>query len=133
MTEADFTTTVAENLGILGTGQSLSNEDAAIIRRRMTSVLARLAKRELTTVANTNDIPEAEALALADIVAYECATPFSIAGQKLAELAAKGSEDPEGSAVRALRMVRSERPHKSTLTQGQWWGEPRSGYYNGTE
>lgn len=133
MTRADFITTVAENLGILGTGQSLSNEDSSIISRRMTPVFKRLAKRELTTVANTGDIPDDEALSLADIVAYECATPFSITGQKLAELATKGSEDqPEGSAVRALRMIRSERPYRDTLEQTAWWGPSRAGTYRGT-
>lgn len=127
MTSADFTTTVAENLGILGAGQSLSNEDAQVIRRRMEAVFARLAREELTTVANTNDIPAAQSLALADIVALECAVAFGISGGKLNELAgaARAARD-------SIRMVVSERPHRETLAVPRWWGPNRSGYYNGT-
>ena len=117
--------TVAENLGILGAGQSLSNEDAAIIRRRMTATFARLAREELTTVANTNDIPAAESLALADIVAFDCAVPFGLGG-KLPELSALADK-----ARDSLRLVVSERPYKDTLTQVRWWGSRRSGTYNG--
>ena len=69
MTEAEFVDTVAENIGIAAAGQSLDADSAAIIRRRMAAVFARLAREELTTVANTDDIPDAQALALADIVA----------------------------------------------------------------
>lgn len=127
MTEADFVTTVAENLGVLGAGQTVSNEDGILIRRRMAGVFARLAREELTTVANTNDIPAAECLALADIVAFECAVPFGISGPKRDELgvAAIVARD-------SLRLVLSERPHKDTLGQTRWWGFRRRGTYNGT-
>ena len=126
MTEADFLDVVAENLGVLAAGQTLSSEDAITIRRRMTGVFARLAREELTTVANTNDIPAAECLALADIVALDCAVPFSISGGQLAELASFAEK-----ARDSLRLVVSERPHKETLTQVRWWGTRRSGTYNG--
>lgn len=131
MTEAEFITTVAENLGVKAAGQSLPNEDAAIIRARMGPVFATAAGRELTTVANTNNIPDAQALPLADIVAFECATPFSITGQKLMELAAKGDWET-GSAIATLRMLTSERPHKSTATFQRFWGPSSAGFYNGT-
>lgn len=126
MTEAQFLDTVAENLGILAAGQTLANEDAAIIRRRMEGVFARLAREELTTVANTNDIPAAESLALADIVAFDCAVPFSITGSRLGELKTLAND-----ARDSLRLVVSERPYKDTLTQVRWWGSRRSGTYNG--
>ena len=126
MTEADFIDTVAENLGILAAGQTLSNEDAITIRRRMVGVFARLAREELTTVANTDDIPAAESLALADIVALDCGVPFGLSAGKLSELAALADK-----ARDSLRMVTSERPHKETLTQVRWWGSRRSGTYNG--
>ncbi len=126
MTEADFLDVVAENLGVLAAGQTLSYEDSVTIRRRMAGVFARLAREELTTVANTDDIPAAECLALADIVALDCAVPFSISGGKLAELASFAEK-----ARDSLRLVVSERPHKETLTQVRWWGSRRRGAYNG--
>lgn len=128
MTEANFIDTVAENIGILAAGQSLAAEDAAIIRRRMEAVFARLAREELTTVANTDDIPDAQALALADIVAVECAIPFGITGQALNDLAgaARVARD-------SIRMVTSERPTSDVLTVPRWWGPTRVGYYDGTE
>ena len=127
MTESDFVSTVAENMGVLAAGQSLSDDDAAVIRRRMTATFARLAREELTTIANPDDIPDAQALALADIVALECAVAFGITGQALNDLAgaARGARD-------SIRMVVSERPHRETLAVPRWWGPNRSGYYNGT-
>lgn len=125
MTGAEFVDTVAENLGIAAEGQSLDAASAAIIRRRMTAVFARLYREELTTVANTDDIPAAEALALADIVAFDCAVAFSLGG-KLGELAAL-----RDAALASLRMVTSERPHRDTLSQVRWWGSRRAGTYNG--
>ena len=127
MTEAQFIATVAENLGILAAGQTLANEDAAIIRRRMAGTFARISREELTTVASTADIPDAQSLALADIVAFDCAVPFALSGGKLAELAALKS-----AAIDSIRMVVSERPHRDTLDQLKWWGPTRRGYYNGT-
>ncbi|MGV8841024.1 MAG: hypothetical protein ACWA6X_12055 [Bauldia sp.] len=120
MTEAEFIDTVAENLGLLAVGQSLAAEDAAIVRRRSAAVFARLAREELTTVADPDDVPAAEALALADLVAFECAVPFGLTGPKLAELAA-GAE----AARESLRLVRSERPHRDTLGLARWWGSRR--------
>jgi len=127
MTEADFVSTVAENLGILAAGQTISSEDGAIIRRRMAGTFARLSREELTTVASTADIPDAESLALADIVAFDCAVPFGLSSGKLQELAAYADR-----ARDSLRLVTSERPHKETLTQLRWWGPTRRGTYNGT-
>lgn len=126
MTEAEFVDTVAENLGILAAGQTLDAESAAIIRRRMTGTLARLAKEELTTVANTDDIPDAESLALADIVAFDCVVPFGLSAQLA---------DFEALALKArdtLRLVTSERPYRDTLPIRRWWGGRRAGTYNGT-
>lgn len=120
MTEAEFIDTVAENLGLLATGQSLSSEDAAVIRKRSAAVFARLAREELTTVADPDDVPAAEALALADIVASECGVPFGLTGQKLAELAASAD-----AARDSLRLVRSERPFRDTLGLTRWWGSRR--------
>jgi hypothetical protein len=117
MTEAEFIDTVAENLGLLATGQSLANEDAAIIRKRCAAVFARLAREELTTVADPDDVPAAEALALADIAAFECGVPFGLTGQKLQELAASAN-----AARDSLRLVVSERPYRDTLGLTRWWG-----------
>lgn len=127
MTEAEFIDTVAENIGILAAGQTLDADSADVIRRRMTAVFARLVKEELTTVANTDDIPDAQSLALADIVAFECATPFQITGTRLGELSALADK-----ARDTLRMVTSERPYKSTLTIPRFWGPLRTGTYDGT-
>lgn len=126
MTEAEFIDTVAEQLGILAAGQSLSNEDAQIIRRRMAATFARLASEEITTVASDNDIPADQALALADIVAFDCATPFGLGGRlgEFSALAEKG--------IASLRMVTSERPYRDTLPQVRWWGGRRLGSYTGT-
>lgn len=120
MTEAEFIDTVAENLGVLAAGQALANEDAAIIRRRSAAVFARLAREELATVADTDDVPAAEALALADLVALECAVPFGLTGPKLQELAAAAE-----AARDSLRLVRSERPFRDTLGVTRWWGSRR--------
>lgn len=122
MTEAEFIDTVAENLGLLATGQSLASEDAAIIRKRSAAVFARLTGEELTTVADADDVPAAEALALAlaDIVAFECGVPFGLTGHRLAELAAGA-----GAARDSLRLVRSERPSRDTLGLTRWWGSRR--------
>lgn len=127
MTEADFVNTVAENLGIAAVGQSLSDDDASVIRRRMAGTFARLAREELTTVASTSDIPDGQSLALADIVAFDCAVAFSISGQALADLAGLAAK-----ARDSIRMVVSERPTSDTLAQPRWWGPTRAGTYNGT-
>lgn len=126
MTEADFIDVVAENIGILAAGQTLDAESAVTIRRRMVGTFARLVREEVTTVANTDDIPAAESLALADIVAFDCAVPFGLAGGKVSELAAIAEK-----ALASLRMVTSERPHKDTLSQVRWWGNRRAVTYNG--
>ncbi|MCC6734903.1 MAG: hypothetical protein IT534_02105 [Bauldia sp.] len=120
MTEAEFIDSVAETLGLLAAGQSLANEDAAVIRRRSAAVFARLAREELTSVADPDDVPAAEALALADIVAFACAVPFGLTGPKLQELAAGA-----GTARETLRLVRSERPYRDTLGLTRWWGSRR--------
>lgn len=127
MTEAEFKDTVAENLGILASGQTLSAEDGAIILRRMTATFARLAAEEIVTVASTASIPASQALALADIVAFDCAAPFGISGGKLSDLAAFADR-----GINSLRLVTSERPYKNTLGMIRWWGTGRGGYYNGT-
>lgn len=124
MTEAEFLDTVAEQLGILAAGQTLASEDGALIRRRAVATFARLAREELTTAASTNDIPDAQALALADIVALECAIPFGLSGQ-LNELAAAAR-----AARDSIRLVVSERPHRETLAVTPWWG-PRHGRWSG--
>lgn len=126
MTAADFLDCVAENLGILAAGQTLDAESAVTIRRRMVGVFARLVREELTTVANTDDIPDAQSLALADIVAFDCAVPFQISGGKTQELAGFAEK-----ALDSLRMVTSERPHKDTLSLPRWWGAGRRGTYTG--
>lgn len=126
MTEADFIDTVAENLGIKAAGQSLDAESGDIIRRRMAGTFARLAREELTTVANTGDIPDAQSLALADLVALDCAVPFSLTGQKLADL-----ETAAVKATASIRMVVSERPYRDTVPLPRWWGSTRAGTYTG--
>lgn len=127
MTEAEFLDTVAENIGILAAGQTLDADSASVIRRRMNAVFARLAREELTTVANTDDIPAEQSLALADIVAVECAIAFGITGQALSDLAgaARVARD-------SIRMVTSERPTSDVLSVPRWWGPTRSGFYDGT-
>lgn len=127
MTSAEFLDTVAENLGILAAGQTLDSDSAAVIRRRRTGVFARLEREELTAIANTDDVPDAQSLALADLVALDCAVAFGISGGKLNELAglARAARD-------SIRMVVSERPHRDTLSMPQWWGPARAGHYDGT-
>jgi len=126
LTDADFIDTVADKLGILGAGQTLSNEDAALIRRYRIGTFARVAAELETTVANIDDVPDAQSLALADLVAFDCATAFQISGSKLGELLSLAN-----AAINTLRVVTAEQAYKDTLTQGRWWGPSRAGTYRG--
>jgi hypothetical protein len=92
----------------------------------MTSVFAQLSAEDLIDVADEENIDDAPALLLADIVTLACVTPYGITGPKLMELAAA-----ESSARETIKLITREKPHRDTLSVPRFWGS-RGGYYNGS-
>jgi hypothetical protein len=125
VTKSDFIATVLENLGVLAAGQTVSAEDRDVIDRRMTSVFAQLSAEDLIDVADEENIDNAPALLLADIVTLACVTPYGITGPKLAEL-----KVAEREARETIKLITREKPHRDTLVTPRFWGS-RGGSYNG--
>lgn len=71
-TNTDLYTLVAEELGLIGDGQSLSADDSDRISRRASRVRSWLIEQKLAYWVD-NAIPDAASLPLAQIIAGQCA------------------------------------------------------------
>lgn len=88
-TETTLINQVLGNLGVIGAGETPSAEDSATVQERIRPVIAQYIALGIDMSADTTDltdIPDAIFLPLADLIAYECATPFQIGGVKRQEL-----------------------------------------------
>lgn len=90
-TRAQFVAMAADELGIVGSGQSLADEDEDKIDSRVDGLFAELAAREVIFVQDDEAIPVEHAGPLAELLANECAQIFG--KQKMSVQAREGIED----------------------------------------
>ena len=64
MTLSELVTAVGEELGVIGAGQTMSNEDDAMIKRRYERVRALYSHRGWMPWGASDDIPDEAALAV---------------------------------------------------------------------
>ncbi len=95
-TRQDLITLVLENLGVLAAGQSASIEDRSTVDRRIGPKLAELAKREVITGLDADNLDDGVFLYVADVIAYACRTPFGITGAK-EEMLTKAAGEAEAA------------------------------------
>lgn len=92
----DLISLVLQNVGVLAAGQEASLEDRAAVDIRIDPKLAELAKREIITGLDGDDLDGAVFLHVADIIAAACRAPFGITGNK-AEVLTGAAAEAEGS------------------------------------
>ncbi|MCP5086486.1 MAG: hypothetical protein GY952_06765 [Rhodobacteraceae bacterium] len=78
MTLSELAIAVAEELAVLGAGQSLSAEDDALIKRRYERVRLLYGHRGYMHWAATDDIPDGADDGTTLLTAYSCARPFGL-------------------------------------------------------
>ncbi len=78
MTPDELAIEVAEELGVLGAGQSLSAEDQDKIDRRYKQVRALYKHRNWMYWGEDNEIPDGAETGTIMLVAYYCSRPFGI-------------------------------------------------------
>lgn len=83
----DVINRVAGLLNIKGAGQTLSAEDADVIRQVARSVIDELSLSDIMSFPDEDDIPAEALIALAQRITVDCATDF---GTTLEALAASG-------------------------------------------
>jgi hypothetical protein len=118
-----------EELGVQDTGQPVSAEDAAVLAGRWPSIAADLNARDVGYFDLT-EISAADLLPLAQVLAYNCYSAFSISDTaSVVLLEKKGGKD--GEAERTLKNVRRLRRSRQTMRTDQFarhrYGR-RSGY-----
>lgn len=77
-TRAQFVTEAAECLGIIGSGQSLEDEDQDKIDGKVDALLARLSVDGVVDISDAEEIPVEYFDALAELLANNCATKFGL-------------------------------------------------------
>lgn len=103
ITRSQLVELAAEELGVLGAGQSLDSEDQTKIDGRIDGLIAELSSRGIVDIANDEEIPSEMSGPLATCLAVECALTFG----KPKDVGAR--EDAEG------RLKTIERRREPTL------------------
>lgn len=106
-TRAQLVAMAADEMGIVGTGQSLSDEDADKIDSRFDGLIAELAVRGIYEVDDETEIADEASEPLAICLAFACATPFGLPKDYVAR------EDAESRLRIITRRIASV---KNTLT-----------------
>jgi hypothetical protein len=104
-TRTDLIERAASELGVLPSGQPLSDEDAATIRALVDPLLRQLALDDVVDVADADAIPVEYFLPLSRLLANEASPPFGIAF----------SLDAKLENERQLRRLSATRPTRETL------------------
>lgn len=123
-TQADLVRTVMEELGAAAAGQSISAEDNEVIVRRIDPTLAELNERLIIWIPDSDDIPDACLLPLAQILAFKCAGPFGVASDKRAEL--KTLNDLAEQTLRDVSRPKGAR--QMLVTEPGQWRRRMGGY-----
>lgn len=77
-TRAELVTEAAECLGIIGTGQSLEDEDENVIDRKVDPLLEQLAADQIVEIEDEAEIPSKYFKALGELLANASATAFGM-------------------------------------------------------
>lgn len=114
----DLAEMTLQELGVLDTGQPVSAEDANLIFKRLPSILADLNARDVGFI-HINNIEDAVALPLAQIVAYNSYNAFNISDNtQISKLGVIGGKD--GEAERTIRNIRRLRTPRQTMRVEQY-------------
>jgi len=97
-TQAELVVAIAENLGVLAAGQSVSAEDNVVIVRRLQPKNEELNARAICFIPDLDDIEDAFFLPFAAVMAAELAGAFGIIGSQKQAL--------DAAAVNAERTLR---------------------------
>lgn len=121
-TQAELVQTIAENLGVVAAGQSVSAEDNEVIVRRLEPKNEELNARAICYIPDLDDIDDAFFLPFAAVMAAELAGAFGIIGSQKQAL---NAEAIKGEA--ALRDVVRPRGTRQMLNIEQiggrrWYG-----------
>lgn len=121
-TQADLVLAIAENLGVVAAGQSVSAEDSEVIVRRLSPKNEELNARAICYIPDLDDIEDAFFLPLASVMAAELAGAFGIVGsqkQALDAAAIKGE-----AALRDVVRPRGTRQmlNIEPLDTRRWYG-----------
>jgi len=85
-TQADLVLAIAENLGVVAAGQSVSAEDNIVIVRRLQPKNEELNARAICYIPDLDDIDDAFFLPFAAVMASELAAAFGIIGGQKTQL-----------------------------------------------
>lgn len=85
-TQAELVQTIAENLGVVAAGQSVSAEDNEVIVRRLDPKNEELNARAICYIPDLDDIDDAFFLPFAAVMAAELAGAFGIIGSQKTQL-----------------------------------------------
>ena len=121
-TQAELVLAIAENLGVVAAGQSVSAEDNEVIVRRLEPKNEELNARAICYIPDLDDIDDAFFLPFAAVMAAELAGAFGIIGSQKQAL---NAEAIRGEA--ALRDVVRPRGTRQMLNVEQiggrrWYG-----------
>lgn len=116
-TRDDLIELVAQNLGILAVGQSLSADDSSVIDQRIDPTNEWLNGKGIAYIPDLDDIDDGWFLPFGAIVAFNCAKPFGISGQSLADL--KTLHD---NAVTDVYDLARPKGTRQTLNLERFWG-----------
>ena len=109
-TRAELITRTLKVLGVWQAGQDLPPEDYHAIDEDLDSHLAAMARADVYTVDDANNIPDEAMTEIANYLANEFAPVFGIAGEELAQLQQRAA-----LADRALRYQRILPPTYETM------------------
>ena len=96
---------ILNNLGIWETGQDLPPEDYRKVEESLPHVLLSMAREQIYTVDDIDNIPDDAVMQLARYCAGEYCIAFGLAGEKLQVASAA-----QASAEQALRFMRTRGP-----------------------
>jgi hypothetical protein len=115
-TSADLIKKALGKLGALAAGQSIEVEDYQTISDSLDSIFRLLSSLEIVYVADGDNIPPEWFLPLADIVAGECATDFSVTNDDYVKLKNQGLGGVAGvpigagTSAMALKIIQRGKP-----------------------
>lgn len=124
-TRAELVNMAAEELHVVGSGQSLEAEDGVTIDARVDGLFSELASRGVCDVSNEDEIPVEWCGPLSELLANECAASFG--QQKKSAMERESIEERlkvmvmrSQSPNRTLQVDRAIRGGVSSLSYNRW-------------
>ena len=100
--------TAAENLGILGEGQTLASYPTADLDQAYVEVFKELQALNLTTWASTADVPDQYAASVSMLVADQRAVKYQIPTERYQRIKIEGwGSDMNGAAINKIRRLQA--------------------------